>query len=163
MKSPWVSDCVIWVAMECSRHDLSIFLWTSTTWSEFCDPKMIRLWRFTFPDKRKVATSLKTILSKNKLYSLRRFSISVEKFLRRGRSLGFTPAAVEICAAGKTISYVAPSALSCERYHPVPCLTAVPEPNILGKLDRSWQLHSMATQITQSDTHGFFILGFRER
>jgi hypothetical protein len=25
MKSPWVSDWVIWVAMECSRHDLSIF------------------------------------------------------------------------------------------------------------------------------------------
>jgi hypothetical protein len=25
MKSPWVSDWVNWVAMECSRHDLSIF------------------------------------------------------------------------------------------------------------------------------------------
>jgi hypothetical protein len=25
MKSPWVSNWVIWVAMECSRHDLSIF------------------------------------------------------------------------------------------------------------------------------------------
>jgi hypothetical protein len=25
MKSPWVSDWAIWVAMECSRHDLSIF------------------------------------------------------------------------------------------------------------------------------------------
>jgi hypothetical protein len=24
-KVPWVSDWVIWVAMECSRHDLSIF------------------------------------------------------------------------------------------------------------------------------------------
>jgi hypothetical protein len=31
------------------------------------------------------------------------------------------------------------------------------------KMDRSWQLHSMATQITQSDTHGLFILGSRER
>jgi hypothetical protein len=25
MKSPWVSDRVIWVANECSHHDLSIF------------------------------------------------------------------------------------------------------------------------------------------
>jgi hypothetical protein len=25
MKSPWVWEWVIWVAMECSRHDLSIF------------------------------------------------------------------------------------------------------------------------------------------
>jgi hypothetical protein len=31
------------------------------------------------------------------------------------------------------------------------------------KVDRSWLLHSMATQITQSDTHGLFILGIRER
>jgi hypothetical protein len=31
------------------------------------------------------------------------------------------------------------------------------------KMDRSWQLHSMATQITQSDTHGLFNLGIRER
>jgi hypothetical protein len=31
------------------------------------------------------------------------------------------------------------------------------------KMDRSWQLHSMATQITQSDTHGLFILGIHER
>jgi hypothetical protein len=27
------------------------------------------------------------------------------------------------------------------------------------KMYRSWWLHSMATQITQSDTHGLFILG----
>jgi hypothetical protein len=26
------------------------------------------------------------------------------------------------------------------------------------KMDRSWRLHSMATQITQSDTHGLLIL-----
>jgi hypothetical protein len=84
MKSPCVSDWVIWVAMECSRQDLSIFLRTSTTWSGFCGPQMIRLWRFTFPDKWKVASSLKTILSKNKFYSLRQFSISVQKFLRCG-------------------------------------------------------------------------------
>jgi hypothetical protein len=25
MKSPWVSDGVIWVATECSHHELSIF------------------------------------------------------------------------------------------------------------------------------------------
>jgi hypothetical protein len=31
------------------------------------------------------------------------------------------------------------------------------------KMDRSRQLHSMATQITQSDTHGLLILGIRER
>jgi hypothetical protein len=31
------------------------------------------------------------------------------------------------------------------------------------KMDRSWRLHSVATQITQSDTHGLFIFGFRER
>jgi hypothetical protein len=31
------------------------------------------------------------------------------------------------------------------------------------KMDRSWRLHSMATQITQPDTHGLFILGIRER
>jgi hypothetical protein len=86
---PWVSDWVIRVAMECSHHDLSILPWTSTTWSGFCDPQMIRLWRFTFLDKWKVASSLKTILSENKLYSFRQFSISVRKFLRCGRSLGF--------------------------------------------------------------------------
>jgi hypothetical protein len=28
------------------------------------------------------------------------------------------------------------------------------------KMDRSWRLHSIATQITQSDTHGLLILGF---
>jgi hypothetical protein len=38
MKSPWVSEWVIWVTMECSRQDLSTFLWTSTTWCGFCDP-----------------------------------------------------------------------------------------------------------------------------
>jgi hypothetical protein len=31
------------------------------------------------------------------------------------------------------------------------------------KMDRSWRLHSMVTQITQSDTHGLFIFGIRER
>jgi hypothetical protein len=31
------------------------------------------------------------------------------------------------------------------------------------KMDRSWRLHSVATQINQSDTHGLFILGIRER
>jgi hypothetical protein len=31
------------------------------------------------------------------------------------------------------------------------------------KMDRSWQLHSVATQINQSDNHGLFILGIRER
>jgi hypothetical protein len=70
-------------------HDQSIFLGTSTTWCGFCDRQMIRLWRFTFPDKWKVASSLKTILSENKLSSWRQFSISVQKFLRCGRSLGF--------------------------------------------------------------------------
>jgi hypothetical protein len=57
--------------------------------SGFFDPRVIRLWRFTFPDKWKVASSLETILSKNKLYSLRQFSISVQNFLRCGRSLSF--------------------------------------------------------------------------
>jgi hypothetical protein len=77
--------------------------------------------------------------------------------------LGFPTAVVEICKAGKTISYIAPSTLSCERYHPGPCLTTVTEPNILGKMDRSWWLHSMATQITQCDSHELFILGICER
>jgi hypothetical protein len=31
------------------------------------------------------------------------------------------------------------------------------------KMDRSWRLHSIATQITHSDTHGLFILGIHER
>jgi hypothetical protein len=31
------------------------------------------------------------------------------------------------------------------------------------KMDRSWWLHSVATQITQSDTHRLFILGTHER
>jgi hypothetical protein len=31
------------------------------------------------------------------------------------------------------------------------------------KMDQSWRLHSVATQITQSDTHGLFILEIRER
>jgi hypothetical protein len=31
------------------------------------------------------------------------------------------------------------------------------------KMDTSWLLHFMATQVTQSDTHGLFILGIRER
>jgi hypothetical protein len=35
---------------------------------------------------------------------------------------------------------------------------AVPEPNIPEKMDRSWRLHSVATQITRSDTHELFIL-----
>jgi hypothetical protein len=32
-----------------------------------------------------------------------------------------------------------------------------------SKMDRSWRLHSVTTQITQSDTHGLFILGIHER
>jgi hypothetical protein len=35
----------------------------------------------------------------------------------------------------------------------------VPEPNIFKMMDRSWCLHSVATRISQSDTHGLFILG----
>jgi hypothetical protein len=31
------------------------------------------------------------------------------------------------------------------------------------KMDRSWKLHSVATQITQLDTHELLILGIRER
>jgi hypothetical protein len=31
------------------------------------------------------------------------------------------------------------------------------------KMDTSWRLHSIATHITQSDTHKLFILGIRER
>jgi hypothetical protein len=31
------------------------------------------------------------------------------------------------------------------------------------KMDKSWRLHSMATQITKSDTHGLLILGIRGR
>jgi hypothetical protein len=34
---------------------------------------------------------------------------------------------------------------------------------VYRKLDWFWWLHSMATQITQSDTHGLFILGICER
>jgi hypothetical protein len=82
-------------------------------------------------------------LFKKKLYSLRQFSKSFSDVVDHW---ALTPAAVEICTDGKTISYEAPSALSCERYHPVPCLTTVPEPNILVKMDRLWRLHSMATQ-----------------
>jgi hypothetical protein len=36
---------------------------------------------------------------------------------------------------------------------------AVPEPNIPGKMDRSWWPHSLANQIIRSDTHGLLILG----
>jgi hypothetical protein len=49
-------------------------------------PQMIRLRQFTFPDKYKVVWPLKTILSKN---NLRRLSISIQKSLQYGRSLGF--------------------------------------------------------------------------
>jgi hypothetical protein len=40
---------------------------------------------------------------------------------------------------------------------------AVSEPDIPGKMSRLWRLHSVATQITQSDTHGLLILGIHER
>jgi hypothetical protein len=39
----------------------------------------------------------------------------------------------------------------------------VPESNNPGKVDRLWRLHSMATQITQPDTHRLIILGIHER
>jgi hypothetical protein len=71
-----------------------------------------------------------------------------------------TPAAVEICMAGKTISYVASSTLLCERYHAVPYLTAVPESDILGKMNRLWLLHSMATQIHNLTPMDFSFWGF---
>jgi hypothetical protein len=31
------------------------------------------------------------------------------------------------------------------------------------KMDSSWRIHSMATQTTQSDNHGLFILGISEK
>jgi hypothetical protein len=164
MKCPWVSDWMIWVAMECSRHDLSIFLWTLTTWSGFCDPQII----LDYDDSPSMTSEREPhhlnqfcpktncTLWDSSAYQYKSFSSVVDHWV-------LTPAAVEICMATKTISYIAPSTLSCERYHPLPCLTAIPEPNILGMMDRSWRLHSMATQITQCDTHGLFILGIRER
>jgi hypothetical protein len=38
----------------------------------------------------------------------------------------------------------------------------VPEPNIPGKMDRSWRLHSVVTQITQANILGLLISGIRE-
>jgi hypothetical protein len=158
-ENPQVSDWVIWVAVERSCHDQSIFLGTSTTWCGFCVPQMIRLWRFTFSDKWNVASSLQIILSKNKISCLRRFSISVQTFLRCGRSLGFNTFSswnlynLIRSTLHSVVWEISPSSLLDRRA----------ESNILGKMDRSWRLHSMATQITQSDTHGLFILGIRER
>lgn len=52
-----------------------------TTWCGFCHPQIIRLWQLTFHNKWKVALSLSTILSKNKLSSQRKLSVSVKKSL----------------------------------------------------------------------------------
>jgi hypothetical protein len=143
-------------AMVLTIHDLSIFLGTSTTWCGFCDPQMIRLWRFTFPDKWKVASSLKTILSKNKLSSWRQFSISVQKFLRCGRSLGFNS-----CSSWNL--YSRKNNLLHREITPSSVLDPHTWTKQSRKMERLWQLHSMVTQITQSDTHELFILGIRER
>jgi hypothetical protein len=81
----WSVTCVLLTARKIFTFGMSHMC--STTWCSFCDPQMIKLWRFTFPDKSKVASSLKTILSKNKWSSSRWFSISVQKSPRCGRSL----------------------------------------------------------------------------
>jgi hypothetical protein len=99
--------------------------------SGFCDPQMIRLWRFTVPYKWKVALSLKTIWSKNKSYSLRQFSISVQKFLRCGWSLGFNS-----CRSWNLYGWK--DSLICSTLH-----TVMWEISPISQLDRrTWNKHS---------------------
>lgn len=50
---------------KCRRKRLSEFLSCSTTTRRFSDPKIRTLWRFTFPFKLKVASSLKIIRWQN--------------------------------------------------------------------------------------------------
>jgi hypothetical protein len=59
-----------------------------TPWCGFFNNQMTGLWRFSFPDVWKLASPMKSIFSKNKLSSSKRFSISVQKSLRRCRTLG---------------------------------------------------------------------------
>jgi hypothetical protein len=63
-------------------------------WCGFCDPQMIRLWWFTFPDKLKVASSPKVILSQNNLSPSRQFVISVQNLSNVVNRWASTPAAV---------------------------------------------------------------------
>jgi hypothetical protein len=101
----------------------------------------------------------KTILSKNKLYSSRQFSISVQKFVWCGRSLGFNS-----CSSwnlyGRKDNLIRSSTLHIVMWEISP--TSLLDRRTSTKHSRLWRLHSMATQITQSDTRGLLILGIRE-
>jgi hypothetical protein len=97
----------------------------SANWCEFCDPRVIRLWRIALPDKWNVSSSLQSILPENKLSLLKQFSISAQNLSHLVDHWVLAPAAVEICMERHTIVYVEPSILPSVAHQQIPCLFAL--------------------------------------
>jgi hypothetical protein len=83
-----------WPMNLCSAYSIeNIHFWTtshsSTTWCEFCASQIAGLFWLAFPDMWKVASYWNIFFPKNKLSSLRHFSLMVQKSFWRGWFLGF--------------------------------------------------------------------------
>jgi hypothetical protein len=163
MKIPWVSDWVIWVAMECSCHDLSIFprmfgsgtaVKQGTGWYLSHDSVEGATYELVF-----LAIQISTAAGVKA-----QWSTTLEKFLYRYAEL---PQRVQFVLWQNCLQWRV--YLSLVREGELLYLIIWGSQNPLQvveghrKMDRLWRLHSMATQITQSDTHGLFILGIREK
>jgi hypothetical protein len=163
MKSPWVSDWVIWVAMERRRHNLSVFLRMfgsgtavkqGTGWYLSHGSVEGATYETVFPaiqisaaegvkpndrpHRRNVCTDM--------LNCLKEYNFFLDKTILSDE------------ATCHLLGKVNRHNLSIwGSQNPLQVV------EVQRKMDRSWRLHSMATQIAQSDTHGLFISGIRER
>jgi hypothetical protein len=163
MKSLWVSDWVIWVAMKCSRHDLSISprmliqvrrpsrelgdIFHMTVWGVLRIRLSFRPYKFQLlqelqpngrPHRRNFCTDMLNCLQEDNLF-LYKIVLSDEATFHLSGKVN----------RHNIIIWGSQNPLQVVKVH--------------RKMDRSWRLHSMATQITQSDTHGLLILGIRKR
>jgi hypothetical protein len=162
MKSPWVSDCVIWVAMECSHHNPPIFprmfvsgtaVGQGTGWDLSHDSVEDATYEIVFPVVQNLTSVGKA-----------QWSTTSEKILYRYAEL---PQRVKFFLDKIVLSEEATFYLSGKVNHHNLIIWGSQNPlqvdEVHRKMDRSWLLHSMATQITQSHTHGLLILGIRKR
>jgi hypothetical protein len=94
-----------------------------------------------FPWQVKGSLITEKTFSEYRLPSSRRFSTSVQKSLRCGRSLDLNNSSWNLHGR-KYVSYVVPSTLSCARHHLIPCLPALSEKRLTNAL------HSLVTWLS---------------
>jgi hypothetical protein len=152
---------VIWVAMECSRHDLTIFprmfgsgtvVKQGTGWYSH-----MTVWRVERLSFRPYKFQLLQKLKHNGDWPHRSFCTDMLNCLKECNLL-----LDKIVLSDEATFHMS---RKVNRHYLIiwGSQNQLQVVKVFTKMDRSWWLHSMATHVTQSDTHGLLIVGIRER